>query len=96
MVEAPRLDVETGWKPLEILLAGATSLRAVIEQSEKHGLFRYSVEQYFGPAEEDEGEWPEGFWQAQSHSGLYDSAVEVVKEAQASIGQAAARSEGDI
>jgi hypothetical protein len=96
MVEAPRLDVETGWKTLEILLFDANSVRAVIEQSENHGLFRYSVEQYFGPAEEDEGQWPEGFWQVQSHSGLYDSAGEVVKEARASIGRAEACSEGDI
>ncbi|WP_036840896.1 hypothetical protein [Pleomorphomonas oryzae] len=96
MIEAPRLGIETGWKPLEIWLAGVASVRVVIEQSEEHGLFRYSVEQYFGPAEEDEGLWPQGFWQAQSHSGLYDSVVGVVKEARASIGRVEALGKRDI
>jgi hypothetical protein len=85
MGEAPRLDVETGWKPIEILAGRDAAFRAVVEQSEKNGLFRYSVEQFLGPSEEDAGEWPEGFWQAQSHSGLYNSVVEVLRDAQASI-----------
>jgi len=96
MAEAPRLNIEAGWKPLEILLAEAAPVRAIIEQGEKHGLFRYSVERYFGPADEDEGQWPEGFWQAQSHSGLYDSAAAAVKEARACLGRAEARGDGDI
>lgn len=81
MIEVPRLDVEAEWKALEMLSDEAASVRAVIEQSEKHGMFRYCIEQYFGPAEEDEGQWPEGFWQANSRSGLYDSVVQTVKQA---------------
>jgi hypothetical protein len=88
MPEAPRLDVELGWKVLKILPGWTISVRAVIEQSDKNGLFRYSIEHFFGPAEEDEGQWPEGFWQTQSYSGLYNSSVEILKDAQASIGRA--------
>lgn len=85
MVGAPRLDPETNWKLVEILSDAASSFRAVIERSETHGLFRYSVESYFGPIEEDWGQWPEGFWRAHSYSGLYGSLVEVAKEARVSI-----------
>ncbi|MGE6784609.1 hypothetical protein ACQKGL_19030 [Ensifer adhaerens] len=85
MTEPPRLDVEASWKALEMLSNGTASVRAVVEQSEHHGLFRYSIEQYFGPAEEDEGQWPQGFWQATSRSGLYASVIQTVKEAQVSL-----------
>ena len=85
MTDAPRLEDEPEWKTLELLSDKAASVRAVIEQSEKHGLFRYSVEQYFGPAEEDEGQWPGGFWQAILHSGLYGSVMQAKKEAGACL-----------
>jgi hypothetical protein len=85
MIEAPRLDHEPEWKSLEIFPNEATSVRATIEQSEKHGLFRFSLEQYFGPASEDEGQWPDGFWQEIKHSGLFESADEAAREARASI-----------
>lgn len=84
-IEAPRLDQEPDWKSLEILPCQATSVRAIVEQSEKHGLFRYSVEQYFGPASEDEGQWPNGFWQEIKRSGLYASVTEAVEEAGLSL-----------
>jgi hypothetical protein len=85
MIEAPRLDHEPEWKALEIFPDEATSVRAIIEQSEKHGLFRFSVEKYFGPASEDESRWPDGFWQEIKHSGLYASVAEAAEEARASL-----------
>jgi hypothetical protein len=88
MTKAPSLDNEAVWKTLKVLSDEASSLRAVVEQSEKHGLFRYSIERYFGPAEEDEGQWPEGFWQSILRSGLYDSIVQTTNEARASLDQA--------
>ncbi|MGG6893713.1 hypothetical protein [Rhizobium sp. BR 315] len=85
MTEAPRLDLEPEWKSLEIFPDETASLRVIVEQSEEHGLFRFSLERFFGPASEDEGQWPDGFWQRIKASGLYASAVEAMEEARASL-----------
>ncbi len=84
-MEAPRLEEGAGWKVAEVLLAGDASFRALVEQSDAHGQFRFCVERYFGPADEDEGTWPDGCWQVTLRSGLYDSHARAVKEAQASL-----------
>jgi hypothetical protein len=85
VTEAPRLDEDLGWKLLEVVLPKAASFRAMIEQSETHGQFRYCIERYFGPADEDGGKWPDGFWQVTLRSGLYGSLDGTVKAARASL-----------
>jgi hypothetical protein len=39
------------------------------------------VERFFGPAEEDEGTWPDGFWSPDFVSGYYQSADEAEGDA---------------
>lgn len=85
LTEAPRLDEDLSWKLMEVLFPEEALFRAMIEQSETHGQFRYCIERYFGPADEDEGQWPEGFWQVTLQSGLYGSLDGAVKEARASL-----------
>jgi hypothetical protein len=52
-------------------------MRAVIEKRiDQEGLFRFCIEAYFGPADGDEGLWPDGFWMTKMVSGLYASADE--------------------
>lgn len=87
MAKPPRMHLETGWQTTKIWPDGATSIRAVVEQSESHGLFRYAIERFFGPAEEDEGHWPDGFWSREERSGLYASFVDAQNEAQSSLDQ---------
>lgn len=82
---APRSDIEPEWKVLEVLTDENSSFRALIEHSDKRDLFRYSIERYFGPADEDEGQWPDGFWDSILCSGLYDSVLQATKDAHASL-----------
>lgn len=79
--EAPRIDETVGWNMVMCLVNTDDGTRIVVERGFDHGLFRYVVERHFGPAEEDEGLWPLGFWQAVEVSGLFKIVEAAEREA---------------
>lgn len=84
---ALRQDLDDNWFAADIVQADQFHFRAIIEVSKAHNLFRFSIERYFGPAEEDEGIWPNGFWQSVNVSGLYSTAEDARREAGPSLTQ---------
>ena len=68
-----RIDVDDGWLRVGCRRTVAATRRLTVERSAAHGLFRYVLERHFGPAEDDEGVWADGFWQAETVSGLFDT-----------------------
>ncbi|TFZ57874.1 hypothetical protein E4V01_12860 [Methylorubrum sp. Q1] len=83
MAEAPRMIEYDGSEIVLTLHNGLSSVRVLIETKSALGLYRYSVERYYGPADEDESLWPDGFWAQISVSSLFHSAEDAEREAQA-------------
>jgi hypothetical protein len=75
-----------GWITVSQIVSGPR--RLLIQKREESERFRFLVERYFGPAEEDEGTWPNGFWAPEhgSASGYYGSAKEAEAAAQSEAG----------
>ncbi|WP_144439974.1 hypothetical protein [Methylobacterium sp. AMS5] len=83
MAEAPRMTEYDGREMVLTLHNGESSVRVLIETKSALGLYRYSVERYYGPADENEGPGPDGFMAQTSVSILFHSAEDAEREAQA-------------
>jgi hypothetical protein len=49
--------------------------RVHLIEKEHPSHFQYITERFFGPAEDDEGLWPDGCWHPNGESGLYETAT---------------------
>ena len=80
---APRMvsDEPSDWLAVRSIYDLEGRRRVVIERSEGLGLYRYCTDEYFHPCEEDEGVFPDGFWQGGPSSGLFASDQLAEKEA---------------
>jgi hypothetical protein len=58
--------------------------RVVVRENDV-GLFSYGVDQFFAPASEDEGHWPDGFWSPVSEGGYYDTADDAERGARGEV-----------
>jgi hypothetical protein len=63
-----------GWTTVKLITAPSGAKRLLVQ--EKDGMFRFLVERFYGPAEEDEGIWPDGFWTEEGYSGYFGTAEE--------------------
>lgn len=72
------------WERERIIVKPEGDRRVIIQRNDVN-LFSYTVEQFFGPAEEDEGQWPDGFWTPITEGGYYASAEEAEKGARGEI-----------
>jgi hypothetical protein len=72
------------WERIRVFANDGGTERLVVVGNDA-GLFSYAVERFFGPAEEDEGEWPDGFWAPDGQAGYYQSAAEAEQSARMSI-----------
>lgn len=79
-----------GW--LNVSQAVSGQRRLTIQKREDSERFRFLVERHFSPADQDEGEYPDGFWAPESgvSSGYYGSAKEAESAAQSEGGWSAA------
>ena len=74
------------WRTVKLIEDGAGQLRLRIETRDGERMFRFVLERYFGPAPDDEGQWPDGFWAEDSISGYYQTMIAAERDARASIG----------
>ena len=72
------------WRVVKTLLNPEGDRRIQIAQSDA-GLFSFWVEKFFGPAEEDEGYRPDGFWHPAAHHGYYPTADDAERGARGEI-----------
>lgn len=78
------LQEETAWILVETLgVVGDDKMRVLIVRRKDQVLFRSVAERFLGPAPEDEGVWPVGFWQPESISGYCQTADDAERIARA-------------
>jgi len=72
------------WETVRIIMKLEGDRRVVVRRNDI-GLFSYGLDQFFGPAPEDEGQWPDGFWHPVAEGGYYATAEEAEDGARSEI-----------
>jgi hypothetical protein len=72
------------WERLRTIVKDTGDRRLIVTGNDV-GLFSYVVERFFGPAEEDEGQWPDGFWAPESQGGYYQTADDAERGARQDV-----------
>jgi hypothetical protein len=73
------------WEKVRTVMKDEGDWRLIIRRNDA-GFFSFVVEQFFPPAPEDEGQWPDGFWSPDFEGGYYQTADEAERDACRQIG----------